>query len=58
MLYDFGYTEIAEKHIEVDNGYGRMQKGVYVLTDGTRIYVDASTSEVFTVVPPQGIENH
>ena len=58
MLYNYGYTEIAEKIIYEDDGYGRMLKGVYVLMDGTRIYVDASTSEVFTVVPPQGIENH
>lgn len=58
MLYNYGYTEIAEKIIYEDDGYGRMLKGVYVLMDGTHIYVDASTSEVFTVVPPQGIENH
>ena len=58
MLYNYGYTEIAEKIIYEDDEYGRMLKGVYVLMDGTRIYVDASTSEVFTAVPPQGIENH
>lgn len=31
-LFIYGYTEIAEKIIYEDNVYGRMPKGVYVLT--------------------------
>lgn len=52
LLYDFGYNEIAETIIEIDNGYGQMVKGVYIMVDGTRIYVDESTPEGFVIVPP------
>ncbi len=52
LLYDFSYNEIAETHIEIDNGYGYMVKGCYVMVDGTRIYVDESTPEGFMIVPP------
>ena len=52
LLYNFGYNEIAETIIEIDNGFGRMVKGCYVMVDGTRIYVDESTPEGFVIVPP------
>ena len=52
LLYDFSYNEIAETHIEIDNGYGYMVKGCYVMVDSTRIYVDESTPEGFVIVPP------
>ena len=52
LLYDFSYNEIAETVIEIDNGYGYMVKGCYVMVDGTRIYVDESTPEGFVIVPP------
>ena len=52
LLYDFSYNEIAETIIEIDNGFGRMVKGCYVMVDGTRIYVDESTPEGFVIVPP------
>ena len=52
LLYDFSYNEISETVIEIDNGYGYMVKGCYVMVDGTRIYVDESTPEGFVIVPP------
>ena len=52
LLYDFSYNEIAETIIEIDNGFGRMVKGCYVMVDGTHVYVDESTPEGFVIVPP------
>ena len=58
LLYDFDYHEIAETHMEIDNGYGYMVKGYYVTVDGDRVYVDESTPEGFVIVPPQESETH
>ncbi len=57
LLYDFGYNEIAETVIEIDNGYGYMVKGYYVMVDGTHIYVDESTPEGFVIVAPEESES-
>lgn len=53
LIYGFSYGEIVGQEIYTADQYGRMVTGVYTLADGTLVYFDVDSYEVFTIVPPE-----